>query len=867
MNTRWRSSRLYRWFLRLFPAEFRGDFGDEMTQVFDEERTEAASLGRVAVARLWVRTLAGLAEVASREHVHTLRRDAGYALRMMWNDRLSTAAIVVTLAIGVGASTAMFAVIHSVMFTLPFRDPERLVVVLRQLPHGLSAGIAPSQFEVWQRQEGAFDAIAAMWGANPILTGNGEARRITLDCISPSMFRVLGVVPAAGRGLADQDDVDGAPSTIVISHALWTRAFEGDPAAIGRTLVLDGLQSTVIGIMPSTFDGVRAREQRDGWITISDCAQRARREGRPFSFVNLYARLKPGVATSAAEAQLDASVEAGQPDAPPARVRLLPLTEQIFGDVREPFFALQGAAACVLLIGCANIASLLLGRAETRRPELAMRFALGCTRARMIRQLLTESVVLAILGGAIGLIGAYWSLDWLRSLILGWVPRVDRIEIDRNVLLACIAISTGAGLLFGLLPAWYSSQISPGRALKESSVLGSPRRRRAAAALIVVEVALSVAVLAGAGLMCRTFLYLRPVDPGFDPRGKITMTVNLPRSRYPDPESWTRFFNTLNAKLADLPGVRAVAVTSYLPLSGFISSAEVDTQGDQQSSTTLTVGAPAVSANYFSEMGITLLRGRVLTDEDRAGSAEVAVANEALARRLWPGTDPLGRQIRVKILDRWSTKTIVGLVRDTRSVGFRLNGDPEIFLPFYQNPRPLQRFVMSTSQPAESLASRVKGLVASIDQALPAGDVQSVPAITTTRAVAQWRFGSVLMGTFALMALVLAAVGLFAVVGRSVTERTSEIGVRRALGATHVDVLRLFVGRSLALTAIGLATGVALGASTTRLLSGWLVGVPPLDRVTFTSAVALMCLVCLIASFAAARRATRIDPLAVLRGE
>jgi putative ABC transport system permease protein len=322
----------------------------------------------------------------------------------------------------------------------------------------------------------------------------------------------------------------------------------------------------------------------------------------------------------------------------------------------------------------------------------------------------------------------------------------------------------------------------------------------------------------------------------------------------------------VNIRLQSLPGVRAVAVTSYLPLSGLISSADV-TIDEEQAGRTLNVGAPTVTANYFAEMGIKLIRGRVLIDEDRAGNAEVAVANEALARRLWPGRDPLGRQIKVKILDRWSTKTIVGVVRDTRSVGFRLNGDPEIFLPFSQNPRPLQRFVMSTSQPAESLASLVKQLVASIDPALPAGDVQSVLAITTTRAVAQWRFGSLLMGAFALMALVLAAVGLFAVVGRSVTERTSEIGVRMALGATRVEVLRLFVGRSMRLTAIGLAVGLALGASTTRLLSGWLVGVPPLDRVTFTCSVGLMSLVCLTASFAAARRATRIDPLTALRGE
>jgi len=866
MKTRWRFSRLYRWILRAFPSEFRGDFGDEMSQIFEEERAEASARGRMAVARLWGRTLAGIADVASREHVFALKRDAAYALRMMWHERLTTAAIIVTLAIGVGASTAMFAVVNAVMLELPLRDPERVVAILRQTPRGLSAGITPAQFEAWRRQEGAFDSIAALWGASPVLTGSGETRRITLECISPKMFRVLGVAPVAGRMFVEGDDAEGAPSLIVISDLLWTTAFSRDPAAIGRSLVLDGLSSTVIGIMPSIFDGARAREQKDGWITIADCTQRARREGRTMPFVNLYARLKPGATLAAGQAQLEAAVEA-LPDSQRLRVQLSPLTEQLLGDVREPLFALQGAAAFVLLIGCANIASLLLGRAETRRRELAMRFALGCTRARMVRQLLTESVVLALVGGAVGLFFAYGSLDWLRSMIPGSVPRISRIEIDRRVLAACLSISTGTGMLFGLLPAWYSSHILPGPTLKESRLASSPRRRRAGALLVVAEVALSVAVLAGAGLMLRTFLFLRPVDPGFDPRGKVTVTISLPRSRYPDAESWMRFFNTLNAKLAALPGVRAVAVTSYLPLSGFISTAEIETQEDRQASATLAVGAPAVSANYFSEMGIRLLRGRAPTDEDRAGSPDVAVVNEAFVQRVWPGADPLSRRIRVKILDRWSTKTIVGLVRDTRSMGSRLNGDPEIFVPFSQNPMSIQRFVISTSQPAERIAPQVKNQVMSIDPSLPPGDVQSVTLITTTRSVAQWRFAALLMGAFAFMALALAAVGLFAVVARSVTDRTPEIGIRMALGATRGEVLRLFVVRSFGLTVTGLVSGVALGAVTTRFLASWLVGVPPHDRLTYACSAAVMCAVCLTASYAAARRAMRVDPLTTLRGE
>jgi len=859
-------SRLYRWFLRLFPAEFRGDFGDEMTQVFDDERADASRQGGMASARLWYRTITGVAEVASREHISTLKRDAGYALRLMWNERLTTAAIVVTLALGVGASTAMFAVVKAVLFNVPFRDPERLVVVLRQLPRGLTAGIPPAQFEAWRGQEGGFDSIAALWGLSPVLTGAGDARRITLECVSPNMFGMLGVVPSVGRGFNDDEDVTGASSSIVISHPLWTRAFGRDAGAIGRTLMLDGVPATVIGVMPPNVDGVQGISPKDGWITLADCARRAQREGRTLAFVNVYAKLKPGVSRAAAAAQLDALSEPTAHEGQAAPARLLPLAEQMFGDVREPLFALQGAAAFVLLIGCANIASLLLGRAETRRRELAMRFALGCTRGRVIRQLLTESVVLSLIGGAVGLICAYWILEWLRSQIPGWVPRVNHIGFDREVLLAALGISVCTGLLFGVLPAWYASHVSPGSTLKESTVTGAPRRRRAAVALIVLEIALSMAVLVGAGLLLRTFLVLRPVEPGFDPGGKLAMTISLPRSRYPNPDSWRQFFNTFEARLTELPGVRAVAVTSYLPLSGFVSSGEVEVE-PEPTSKTLSVGAPIVSANYFGEMGIRLLRGRALTDQDHAGGPEVAVVNEALARRLWPGVDPIGAQIRVKILDRWSTKTVVGVTRDTRSVGFRLNGDPEIFVPFVQNPTSIQRFVLSTSQPVEVIAPLTKQLLASIDAALPAGDVEPVSRITTTRAVAQWRFAALLMGAFAVMALSLAAVGLFAVVARSVTDRTAEIGVRMALGASRVEIVRLFLARSAWLAAMGLAWGVALGMLTTRFLSTWLVGVGPLDRSTFGATAIAICMVSLTASYLAARRATRIDPLTALRGE
>jgi putative ABC transport system permease protein len=858
------SSRLYRWFLRLFPSEFRGDFGDDMSRVFADERADASERGHLAVAGLWLRTLRGFASIAPREHLHVLMRDAGYAARLMWKHRLTTAAIILTLALGVGASTAMFTVVKTVILELPFRDPDRLVVVHRQTSRSYTAGIALSQFGLWKNQTGAFESIAASWGWSPVLTGAGEIRRLGLECVSPNMFVTLGASPAVGRTFTEAEGIGGDPSLIVISHAMWTRTFGRDPDAIGRSIALDGAPSTIIGVMPDAFDGTRAVRQRDGWITLADCVRRSRREGRQIPFVNLYARLAPGASAKTAEAQLESTLEAPRtPDDRPG-VRLVPLTEQILGEVRDPLLALQGAAAFVLLIGCANIASLLLGRAEGRRRELAVRVALGCTRSRLIRQLLTESAITALCGGAAGLLVAYWSLQGLVSLIPGSVPRVERIAIDRGVLLACLAMSLTTGLLFGLLPAWTASRVSPGFTLKDTMPGTGPARRKTRGVLIVAEIALSLAVLAGAGLLVRTFLHLRPVDPGFDPAGKLAMTINLPRSRYVDGQAWAAFFNAVRPRLLGIPGVRAVEMATYLPMSGFVSQGEIELD---PGTPTRTVDMPAVTSNYLAEMRIGIVRGRTLSEQDRMGATDVAIVNDTMARRFWPGQDPLGQQVRVRTLDGWSTRTIVGIARDTRNMGSRLTSNAEMFVPFAQSPASIQRFVLMTAQPAEVIGPLVKAQVAAVDPALPVGDVQRVDDITTIRAVATWRFASLLMGAFAIMALVLAAIGLFALVVYWVTERTSEIGVRIALGAGRDRVLRMFLARGARLVACGLVCGLALAALTTRFLAEWLVHITPLDRASFAGAAAIMAVVCLLATWLAARRATQIDPLAALRGE
>jgi putative ABC transport system permease protein len=862
------SYRLYRWFLRFFPSEFRGDFGDDMSQVFRDEHRDASGGGRLAIARLWWRTLRGLAALASREHAHVLMRDARYGVRLMWKHRLTTAAALLTIALGVGANTAMFTVVKAVLLELPFRDPEQLVMVLRETPRGQTLGITRSQFEAWKRESGPFESISALSGAAPILTEAGETRRLSVECVSTSMFATLGVAPSIGRTFTDKEDTEGAPSVLVISHDFWIQRLGGDPAALGRVLTLDDVPATIVGIMPRDFDGPRAGNVRAGWVPLADCVWRNRTEGRPTNTVNVYGRLKPGVSAPVAEAQLEAALESSGSAAESVHIRLSPLTYQILGEVRQPLLALFGAAGCVLLIACANVASLLLGRADARRRELAVRFALGCTRARMVRQLLTESVLFAVCGGAAGLLIANWSIQWMLAMMPGWVPRLAHIEIDGRVLVACLAMSMATGLLFGLLPAWYASQVSPGSTLKDSAVMAGPGRRRARAILIVVEIALSVTLLAGGGLLLKTFLHLRPVNPGFDPRAKVAMTINLPRTRYADERSWRTFLDTLRRRLTDLPDVRGVAAASYLPLSGFISQSDIQIETSQPPRT-VTVDSPVVTPDFLSVMGIRILRGRALTTEDRAGGAEVALVNETLARRLWPGEDPLGRQVTVKTQPstRWSTKTIVGVVHDVRRMGNRLAAGSELYVPFDQNPAPIVRVVISTPRSADEIGPLLKAQIAAIDPRLPVSDVESVVRITTERSVATWRFAASLMGAFAIIAMVLACVGLFAIVGCSVTERTTEIGVRMALGASRRVVLQMFVGRAAALTALGLLLGMTLAAFTTRFLSTWLVDTSPLDRTSFAGAAAIMCTVCLLAAYLAARRAAAVDPLTALRAD
>ncbi len=862
MRGRSRADRVFRLFLRLFPSEFRGDFGDEMSAVFRDERADAAAAGRLGMARLWWRTLLGSLKTAPREHLAVLARDAAYGLRLMRKSPLTTGAAILTIALGVGANTAMFTVVNAVLLQLPFEDPSRLVSVLRHDGQGRSAAISLTQFRTWNGRVDAVESLAGYTMSSPVLTGTGAPGSLRLECFSANMFSMLGVSPAMGRTFDAQDDIPGAPPVMVVSYPFWAGRLGRDPASIGRALTLDGVPVTVIGVMSKEFDGPRALRRLDGWIPLTPCLESIRTQGRPATTINVYGRLKRGVSAQVAEEQMDAAIDQPTPARDGLRVHLSPLTEQIYGDVKKPLLALLGAAGFVLLIACANVASLLLSRVDARRRELAVRAALGCSRSRVVRQLLTESAVFALGGGAAGLLIANWSLGVLVSLMPGGIRRIDHIALDGYVLAACLALSTGTALLFGLLPALHASRLDPGAALKDCALLTTPSRLRIRGALIVSEVALSVALLTGAGLMMKTFLHLRPANPGFEPEGKLAATISLPRPQYAAGPAWTAFIENLRQRLLLRSGVEAVVATSYVPLSGFVSSAEVQHVGGDGSS--VTVYSPRVTPDYFNEMGIPVLRGRAFTIRDGPG-AGVAIVNETMASRMWPGQDPLGRQLVFRGgLNPASTKTIVGVSRDVRDTGSRLTARSELYVPFADEPVPVIRIVVKTAFSAEQMAPVIRQEAAAIDPRLPVGDVEPVTAIVA-RSVATWRFAASLLATFAGIAATLAAVGLFAVVGGWVTERTPEIGVRIALGAGRGTVLRFFLARGAMLTLVGVTCGLALAALTTRFLAAWLVDASPLDRPTFAAAAATMAGVGLLSTYLAARRATSIDPLSALR--
>ncbi|MFP5260563.1 MAG: ABC transporter permease [Blastocatellia bacterium] len=799
----------------------------------------------------------------------TVFHDLRYALRTLLKSRAFTAVALLALALGIGANTAIFTVVNAVLLRpLPYREPDRIMTVLyeRRIP------VAPADFLDWKEQNQVFENIAAAQYWQPSLTGNDRPEQLWALHLTADMFTLLGVKPALGRAFLPGEDQPGDHHVVVLSHRLWQRRFGGDAAIVGQTVTLDGESYTVIGVMPEGFRFAPFWATRaELWAPLNLAPRAADRRG---SSLRVFARLKPGVTRERAQAEMSAinqRIEQQYPDSKKGlRLSVDPLHEVVVGNVRPALFILLGAVGFVLLIACANVANLLMARAASRQKEVAIRTALGATRARVIRQLLTESVILSLAGGLFGLLLAKWGVRALVAISPDNLPRVESIGLDVPVLCFTLATSVLTGLVFGLAPALHASRLGLNESLKEGG-RGSTegmRRSRVRRLLVVAEVALALVLLIGGGLMIRSFARIQSIDPGFNPRNVLTFVVSLAGSQHSTARQRLAFFDQLLERIKALPSVQSAGAINHLPLAGDVWQIGYTVEGqpapppEERRGAVYRIARPG----YFQTMGATILSGRDFTDRDTKEAPGVVIVNESFARRHWPGGNALGKRITITDGDP-NQREVVGVVKDLRQSDWTADPIEEMYLPHLQSaePRYMTLVVRSASDPA-GLVAAVQNEVWAIDKDLPVSQVMSMEQ-AISGSVGQQRFNMTLLGIFAGLAVTLAAIGIYGVMSYSVTQRRHEIGIRMALGASQGDVLRMVIKQGMTLAAVGAIVGLAGAFFLTRLMSSLLYGVSPTDPLTFFAIPLILAGVALGACFVPARRATRVDPMVALRYE
>jgi putative ABC transport system permease protein len=802
----------------------------------------------------------------------SLRQDILYALRRLGRSRHFTLVAILTLAIGIGGTTTMFSVIHTVLLKpLPFERPERLVAI-SQVWEGEPTTMSPANFHDARGQSRALQSAAAYDESDLTLTGQGEPVRLKGTTVSASFFEVLGVRPLLGRTFRADENSPGKEEVIVIDHALWQQRFGGRREIIDQPITIDGEAYVVVGIMPPGFSFPFGRE---AWVPYA-------REGmfgdgnRGAWFVRAVGRLRDGATLESARTELATigrRLEQQYPDSN-AKVGLTarPLHEAIVGNVRTALLVLMGAVSFVLLITCTNLANLLLARAAGRASEMAVRSALGAARHRLVRQLLTESIVLALAGGIAGVLLAMWALDSLVALNPGGIQRLDTVRIDRVVMAFTAGVSMLTALLFGILPAFQTTGASLASTLKEGGRSMAHAGRRTRGALVVAEVALAVTLLAGAGLLIRSFARLQSVDPGFRPEQTLTFALDLPESRYKEDSQRTRFYETLVERLEALPGARRAGAVILLPLRGnsfnlsfTVAGWPPPTQGEEP-----TLETRVATPGYFQTLGIPLLKGRLFTAQDDERAPQVALISERAARKFFPGEDPIGRKIRLG-WGRGKDKPnvggeVIGIVGDVAQVGLDIAADPEIYVPHAQVANSSMEIVVRADVPPEMLAAAVRREVRLLDADLPIERIETLEEIVA-ESISRPRFYMLLVAIFAGVALLLAAVGIFGVMSCSVAQRTRELGIRIALGAGAGALRRLVVGQAMTLATIGLAIGLAAALLLSSTLEKMLFNLSSTDPATFVSVAGVLFAVALLASWLPARRASKVDPVVALRAE
>jgi len=800
--------------------------------------------------------------------METLLRDIRYGVRSLLKRPGFTVIALVALALGIGANTAIFSLVNAVLLLpLPFAEPDRLVWVWGNISNGGNrASVSPPDFLDYRQQNNTFEEFAASFTLPLRLnyTGGDEPERLEASGVTGNYFQALGAKPAFGRTFLLENEKPGNDQVAVLSYSLWQKRFAGDPAIINKTITLDGRSCAVLGVMPPDFSMPRAA---DVWVPINfDIDPEMKMRGA--HFLRPIGRLKAGVTMAQAQADTDAIARRLEEQYPESNsgwnLRLVSLREQLVGNTRPTLFILFGAVGFVLLIACANVANLLLVRAAGRQKEIAVRTALGAGRWRIVRQMITESVLLSLVGGALGTLLALWGVEVLVALSAGSLPLTAHVGIDATVLGFTLLVSVLTGVLFGLAPAVRTMKLNLSESLKEGGRSGSEgaHRNRTRSVLVVIESAVAVVLLIGAGLLVRSLLRLQDTSPGFDARNVLTMGVNLPRAKYDKPEKAASFFAELESRVAGLPGVEAVGLVSELPLSGQLNDMPYTVEGRPPVSIDQAYDDDfrRVNTNYFKALGIPFLRGRNFTEQEVRQGAALVIISELLAHKVFPNEEPLGKRL---IMASGYTFEIIGIVGDIRHHALESDPAAAMYMPAY--PASVNVVIRSKGDPA-SLAAAVRKEVLQIDPNQPVADVRTMEQ-WLERAVAGPRYRTTLLGLFALVALALASTGIYGVMSYSVSQRTHEIGVRMALGARRLDVMRLVVRQGMTLVIVGVALGLAGAFALTRLMDSLLFGVTAKDPFTFVAVSALLTLVAFVACYLPALRATKVDPLVALRYE
>jgi putative ABC transport system permease protein len=802
--------------------------------------------------------------------METLLRDIRYGLRGLLKRPGFTIIALIALALGIGANTAIFSLVNAVLLRpLPFAEPDRLVWVYGNIRNGGNrASVSPLDFLDYRAQNTTFEEFAASISV-PVplnLTGGGEPERLTAAAVTGNYFQALGVKAAMGRTFLLENEKTGNDQVAVLSYPLWQKRFGGDPAILGKTITLDGKSCAVLGVMPQDFSFPQSAEL---WVPMNFDASPGMKQ-RKAHFLRPIGRLKAGVTLAQAQADTDAVARRLEEQYPETNkswnLRLVSLREQLVGNTRPTLFILFGAVGFVLLIACANVANLLLVRAAGRQKEMALRTALGAGRFRVVRQMITESVLLALAGGALGTLLAVWGVELLVKLSAGSIPPTAQVRIDATVLGFTLLISLVTGVLFGLAPALRTMKLNLSESLKEGgrSPGEGAQRNRTRSVLVVLESAVAVVLLIGAGLLVRSLIQLQNTSPGFDAHNLLTMNVQLPREKYATREKAAGFFEQLESRLGGLPGVENVGLISELPLSGQPNDMPYTVEGRPPVSIDQSFDDDfrLVNQQYFAAMRIPLLRGRNFTEQEVRQSAKVVVISELLARQTFPNEEPLGKRL-IMMMGKEPFE-IIGIVGDIRHRALEFGPAAAMYLPTYENGG--MNIVIRTKGEPTSIAAAVRKEVQEIDPEQPVAAVKTMEQWLDT-SVAGPRYRTALLALFALVALVLASTGIYGVMSYSVSQRTHEIGVRMALGARQRDVLKLVVRQGMTLVVAGVGLGLIGAIALTRVMSSLLFGVTAKDPATFVAVAALLTLVAFVACYLPARRATKVDPLVALRYE